>query len=60
MQTRFEEINLYAYNTMRGKFYDLLIWCLEPVIEDSRDFGLTRLYLAAITCKLYRSWARIE
>jgi len=59
MLTLFEEINLYAYHSLRGMGLDVVIWCLGPVIDDSREYGLVRLYLAAATCKACRSWYRI-
>ena len=60
MLTPFEEVNLFAYHTLRGLVLDFVIWCLGPVIDDSREYGLVRLYLAAATCKACRSWYRIH
>ena len=59
MLTLFEEINLYAYHSLRGMGLDVVIWCLGPVIDESREYGLVRLYLAAATWKACRSWYRI-
>lgn len=55
----FEELNLYAYHTLRGVVLDLVIWCLGPAVDDTREYGLLRLYLAAATCKACRVWYRI-
>lgn len=56
MLTLFEEFNLYAYNSLRGLGFDAVIWCLGPVIDDSREYGVFRLYLAAATRKACRKW----
>jgi hypothetical protein len=56
MQTAFEELNLYAYHTVQGVFYDVLIWCLGPFVEESREYGLARCLLANLTCRLCRRW----
>jgi hypothetical protein len=60
MLTLFEEMNLYVYHSLRGVAFDLVIWCLHPLIHDSRKYGLFRVYLAAVTCKACRSWYRIS
>jgi hypothetical protein len=60
MLTLFEELNLYAYHRLRGALLDVVIWCLHPLIHDTRQYGLVRLYLAAATCKACRSWYRIR
>jgi hypothetical protein len=60
MQTSFEELNLYAYNALRNVAYDLLIWCLAPLIDDSREYSLARLYIAALACGICRRWMRLE
>lgn len=60
MQTRFEELNLFAYDALRGAVYDVVIWCLGPLVDDSRDYGLFRLYLAAATCRACERWMREE
>lgn len=59
MLTVFEEFNLWVYHTLRGIVLDGVIWCLGPVIDDSREYGLLRLYLAAATCKACRTWYHI-
>ena len=59
MLTNFQELNLYAYHAVRGVVLDLVIWCLGPVVDDSREYGLFRFYLAVATCKACRTWYRI-
>ncbi|HXV77020.1 MAG TPA: hypothetical protein VD788_11955 [Candidatus Polarisedimenticolaceae bacterium] len=56
MLTLFEELNLYVYHSLRGLVLDVVIWCLHPLIYDGRQYGLFRIYLAAVTCKACRSW----
>jgi len=60
MHTGFEEANLFAYHAIRGVLYDVIIWCLAPVIDDSRRYGRVRFYLAALTCTACRRLMRIE
>jgi hypothetical protein len=60
MFTPFEEFNLYVYNSLRGLILDLVIWCLGPFVDESREYGCLRLYLAVATCKACRSWYRIS
>ena len=52
MRSDFQELNLFAYHTVCGVFYDCVIWCLGPIVDDSREYRLFRYYLAAITRKL--------
>ncbi len=56
MQTSFEELNLYAYHWLRGLFYDAVIWCLGPLVDDTRRYGVFRRYLSVITCDLCRRY----
>jgi hypothetical protein len=58
--TRFEELNLHVYNSVRGLAYDCVIWCLGPLVDESREYGLFRLYLAAATFKICRRVLRVE
>jgi hypothetical protein len=60
MFTLFEELNLYVYHSLRGVVLDGVIWCLQPVIHDTRKFGLLRIYLAAATCVACRRWYGIS
>jgi len=56
MRTEFEEFNLFVYYSTLGVFLDTIIWCLGPLVDDTREYGLFRLYLAALTRKLCRGW----
>jgi hypothetical protein len=56
----FEELNLHVYNSARGLVYDCVIWCLGPLIDDSREYGLFRLYLAAVTYRICRRLLKVE
>lgn len=56
MNSQFEEINAYVYHSMRGVFLDGLIWCLGPYVDETREYGLFRLYLARATCTILRSF----
>ena len=56
MHTDFEEFNLCVYYGLANLFLDLVIWCLGPYADDSREYGLPRLYLATATRKLCRVW----
>lgn len=60
MQTSFEEFNLLIYNVVRGTACDAVIWGLGPYVDDSREYGVFRLYLAAFTRRLCRRWLRVE
>ena len=56
MYSVFEELNLYAYHSARGVFYDAVIWCLGPLVDDTREYGALRCYLALATRSLCRQW----
>ena len=60
MYTRFEELNLHVYHSARGLVYDGVIWCLGPLVDESRKYGLLRLYLAAATYRICRRVLRVE
>ncbi len=60
MHSAFEEFNLYVYNSIRGMVLDCVIWCLGPMVDDSRDYGLLRHYLALATAKACRGYLRIR
>ncbi len=49
MLAAFEELNLFAYHALRGALLDVVIWCLGPLVDDTRRYGTFRLYLAALT-----------
>lgn len=54
----FAELNLYIYHCLCGLFYDAVIWCLGPLADDSREYGLTRCCLALATRRVCRIWIR--
>ena len=54
VQTQFERFNVHVYYTVISVFLDFVIWCLGPLVDDERDYGLPRLYLAAVTRRLCR------
>ena len=56
MGPSFEEINLYVFHSLQGVFYDFVIWCLGPLVDDTRPYGLFRCYLAAATRGACRRW----
>lgn len=59
MLTPFEDLNLYAYHRARGWVLDAVIWCLGPVVDDTRRYGVLRRCLASATCRACRRWYRI-
>jgi hypothetical protein len=54
----FAELNLHVYNFALGRFYDGVIWCLGPFVDDTRDYGLLRCCLALATRRLCRACIR--
>lgn len=60
MYSDFEEINLTLYYSLCASVLGLLIWCLGPVVDDSRDYGVFRLCLARLTCSAARKYYGIE
>jgi hypothetical protein len=60
MLSAFEEFNLYVYNTARGFVLDAVIWCLGPMIEEDRDFGIFRHCIALATAKVCRGYLRLS
>jgi hypothetical protein len=53
----FEELNAYVYNSMQCIVLDVLIWCLGPFADDSRDYGWCRTGLAVVTrAAVRRCW----
>ncbi len=59
MNSDFEEFNQYVYWSIHGIFLDGLIWCLGPYVDDTRDYGLFRIYLARVTRSLLRRVIRL-
>lgn len=47
--SRFQEINEHVYHSAHGAILDVVIWCLGPYVDDTRDYGLCRMYLARWT-----------
>jgi hypothetical protein len=56
MYTDFEEANLYVYHSLCGAVCDVIIWCLGPFVDDTRDYGLFRCCLALATRRVCRIW----
>ena len=56
MRSDFEELNVFAYYSIANVFLDCVIWCLGPFVNDSREYSVPRLYLAAATRRLCRIW----
>ena len=60
MHSEFEELNAFAYHRVRGALLDVVIWCLGPYIDDSREYGRLRLRLARTTHSLARRWYTVK
>ncbi len=56
----FAEVNAYVYHSARGAFYDGVIWCLGPIVDDTRDYVRPRLWLAELTYRVCRWFIRAE
>ena len=56
----FAEVNAYVYHSARGAFYDGVIWCLGPVVDDSRIYSWPRMWLAFVTNRICRRVLRVE
>ena len=56
----FAAVNAYVYHSTRAFFFDIVIWCLGPVVDDSRDYPRYRIWLATLTCSLCRHVLRVE
>ncbi len=56
----FAEVNAYIYHTMRAAFYGGVIWCLGPVVDDSREYARYRIWLATVTCEICRRLLRLK
>lgn len=50
----FAEVNEYVYHSVRNTFFDAVIWCLGPVVDDTRDYHWSRLWLASVTYQVCR------
>ena len=58
--SEFEELNAYAYHSVRGAVLDVLIWCLGPYVDDTREYGFLRMYLAQWTRSILRRWYTVN
>jgi hypothetical protein len=58
--TGFAEVNEFIYHSARSLFYDVVIWCLGPVVDDSRDYSVPRLWIASITYHVCRRVLRVH
>jgi hypothetical protein len=58
--SEFEELNAYVYHSVRGAVLDVLIWCLGPYVDDTREYGLLRAYLAQVTRSILRRWYTVN
>ena len=51
----FVEANLCAYYRAQEALCDVVIWCLGPLADETRDYGLLRCYLALATRRICRA-----
>jgi hypothetical protein len=58
MQDVFREFNVFVYCSTISAFLDVVLWCLGPYVDDSREYGYPRLVLAVATRKACRVWLR--
>jgi hypothetical protein len=56
MYSDFEEFNLFAYWALVNGVLDVLLWCLGPYVDDSREYGWLRHALAAVTRRVILTW----
>ncbi|NIO60242.1 MAG: hypothetical protein GTO33_13090 [Acidobacteria bacterium] len=56
----FAEVNAYIYHSARAAFYGAVIWCLGPVVDDTRDYPFYRNWLAAVTFRVCRCFIRAD
>jgi hypothetical protein len=56
MYSDFAELNAYAYWVLVNGVLDVILWCLGPYVDDSREYGFFRSILAEVTCRLVRIW----
>lgn len=60
MHSDFAELNLLIYHSLVNLFLDLVIWCLGPYVDDSREYSLPRRLLAVVTRKLCGLWLTLR
>lgn len=58
MYREFEEFNVFAYWALVNGALDILLWCLGPYVDESREYGRFRRGLAAFTSGLILIWLR--
>jgi hypothetical protein len=58
VREEFEEFNVFVYYSLLNGLLDFLLWCLEPIIDDQREYSVPRMYLAAATRGICRIWLR--
>ncbi len=54
VNTEFEEFNAFVYHSGRGALLDVVIWCLGPYVDDTREYGRLRVRLARATRAVVR------
>jgi hypothetical protein len=59
MHSDFEEFNLFAYYALVNGVLDILLWCLGPHVDGSREYGWFRHALAIATGRLIRIWLHL-
>jgi hypothetical protein len=56
----FQELNAYVYHSAHGALLDVVIWCLGPYVDGSRDYGRLRVLLARATRTVLRRVFDVE
>ena len=60
MYSDFVEFNVYAYWVLVNGVLDVILWCLGPYVDDSREYGFFRCVLAKATCRLVQIWLQLR
>jgi hypothetical protein len=58
--SEFEELNAYAYHSVRGALLDVVIWCLGPYVDDTQSYGRLRIHLARATRSVVRRCCTVK
>lgn len=58
LSEEFEAFNVALYWALVNVVLDVVLWCLGPLVDDSREYGYPRLCLAAVTNMACRSYLR--
>lgn len=58
MQDVFREFNVFIYCSLVSAILDVVLWCLAPYVDESREYAIPRLYLAVVTRSACRAWLR--